>query len=295
MHIKIMHIVIFWELLGIMYEVKKVINNNIVSSIDSNGNEVILRGLGIGFQKKPKDLIEEDKVEKIYANLNKNMLGMFQSLLQEIPSEYEEVCSDIIDNIKNKLDVKVNDNIYISLIDHISFAIKRKHENLEYKNALLWEIKKFYPREYELGVEAVSIIKDRLNEEFSLDEAGFIALHIVNAELGSKIDDTVTITEILHKILQIVKYYYGIEFDEDSLHYERFITHLKFFCNRVMSDAEYVVDDAELNQVIREKYKKDYKCAEKIRQFIKTEYNKDITEEEMTYLTIHFKRISQGR
>ncbi|MBU5487306.1 PRD domain-containing protein [Clostridium sp. MSJ-8] len=274
---------------------KKVINNNIVSSIDSNGNEVILRGLGIGFQKKTKDLIEEDKIEKIYANLNKNMLGMFQSLLQEIPPEYEEVCSDIIDNIKNKLDVKVNDNIYISLINHISFAIKRKHEKLEYKNALLWEIKKFYPREYELGVEAVSIIKDRLNEEFSLDEAGFIALHIVNAELGSKIDDTVTITEILHKILQIVKYYYGIEFDEDSLHYERFITHLKFFCNRVMSDAEYVVDDAELNQVIRDKYKKDYKCAEKIRQFIKTEYNKDITEEEMTYLTIHFKRISQGR
>lgn len=278
-----------------MYEIKKVINNNIVSSVDLNGNEVILRGLGIGFQKKANDIVEEDKIEKIYGDLNKNILGKLQYLLQEIPPEYEEVCSDIIDNIRNKLNVKVNDTIYISLIDHISFAIKRKHENLKYKNALLWEIKKFYPREYELGVEAINIIKDRLNEEFSLDEAGFIALHIVNAELGSKIDDTVIITEIMHKILQIVKYYYGIEFDEDSLHYERFITHLKFFCNRVMSNTECVVDDAELNQVIREKYKKDYKCVEKIKQFIKTEYGKDITEEEMTYLTIHLKRISQGR
>lgn len=278
-----------------MYEIKKVINNNIVSSVDLNGNEVILRGLGIGFQKKANDIVEEDKIEKIYGDLNKNILGKLQYLLQEIPPEYEEVCSDIIDNIRNKLNVKVNDTIYISLIDHISFAIKRKHENLKYKNALLWEIKKFYPREYELGVESINIIKDRLNEEFSLDEAGFIALHIVNAELGSKIDDTVIITEIMHKILQIVKYYYGIEFDEDSLHYERFITHLKFFCNRVMSNTECVVDDAELNQVIREKYKKDYKCVEKIKQFIKTEYGKDITEEEMTYLTIHLKRISQGR
>lgn len=282
-------------MVGIMYEIKKVINNNIVSSVDLNGNEVILRGLGIGFQKKANDIVEEDKIEKIYGDLNKNILGKLQYLLQEIPPEYEEVCSDIIDNIRNKLNVKVNDTIYISLIDHISFAIKRKHENLKYKNALLWEIKKFYPREYELGVEAINIIKDRLNEEFSLDEAGFIALHIVNAELGSKIDDTVIITEIMHKILQIVKYYYGIEFDEDSLHYERFITHLKFFCNRVMSNTECVVDDAELNQVIREKYKKDYKCVEKIKQFIKTEYGKDITEEEMTYLTIHLKRISQGR
>lgn len=278
-----------------MYEIKKVINNNIVSSVDLNGNEVILRGLGIGFQKKANDIVEEDKIEKIYGDLNKNILGKLQSLLQEIPPEYEEVCSDIIDNIRSKLNVKVNDTIYIALIDHISFAIKRKHENLKYKNALLWEIKKFYPREYELGVESINIIKDRLNEEFSLDEAGFIALHIVNAELGSKLDDTVIITEIMHKILQIVKYYYGIEFDEESLHYERFITHLKFFCNRVMSNTECVVDDAELNQVIREKYKKDYKCVEKIKQFIKTEYNKDITEEEMTYLTIHLKRISQGR
>lgn len=282
-------------MVGIMYEIKKVINNNIVSSVDLNGNEVILRGLGIGFQKKANDIVEEDKIEKIYGDLNKNILGKLQYLLQEIPPEYEEVCSDIIDNIRNKLNVKVNDTIYISLIDHISFAIKRKHENLKYKNALLWEIKKFYPREYELGVEAINIIKDRLNEEFSLDEAGFIALHIVNAELGSKLDDTVIITEIMHKILQIVKYYYGIEFDEESLHYERFITHLKFFCNRVMSNTECVVDDAELNQVIREKYKKDYKCVEKIKQFIKTEYGKDITEEEMTYLTIHLKRISQGR
>lgn len=278
-----------------MYEIKKVINNNIVSSVDLNGNEVILRGLGIGFQKKANDIVEEDKIEKIYGDLNKNILGKLQSLLQEIPPEYEEVCSDIIDNIRSKLNVKVNDTIYIALIDHISFAIKRKHENLKYKNALLWEIKKFYPREYELGVESINIIKDRLNEEFSLDEAGFIALHIVNAELGSKLDDTVIITEIMHKILQIVKYYYGIEFDEESLHYERFITHLKFFCNRVMSNTECVVDDAELNQVIREKYKKDYKCVEKIKRFIKTEYDKDITEEEMTYLTIHLKRISQGR
>lgn len=282
-------------MVGIMYEIKKVINNNIVSSVDLNGNEVILRGLGIGFQKKANDIVEEDKIEKIYGDLNKNILGKLQSLLQEIPPEYEEVCSDIIDNIRSKLNVKVNDTIYIALIDHISFAIKRKHENLKYKNALLWEIKKFYPREYELGVESINIIKDRLNEEFSLDEAGFIALHIVNAELGSKLDDTVIITEIMHKILQIVKYYYGIEFDEESLHYERFITHLKFFCNRVMSNTACVVDDAELNQVIREKYKKDYKCVEKIKRFIKTEYDKDITEEEMTYLTIHLKRISQGR
>ena len=45
---------------------KKVINNNFISSIDQNGNQVIIRGLGIGFQKKPGEWIKPDKVEAIY-------------------------------------------------------------------------------------------------------------------------------------------------------------------------------------------------------------------------------------
>lgn len=280
-----------------MYKIKKIINNNIVSSINSKGNEIIIRGLGIGFQKKANDIIPQNKIEKIYSDLSENVFSKLQTLLAEIPVEYEKVCSDIIDNIKSKLNLKLNDNIYISLTDHISFAIARKNKGLEYKNALLWEIKKFYPREYELGVESIKIIKEKLNEELSLDEAGFIALHIVNAEFGTKMDRTVVITEMIHKILQIVKYYYQIDFDEEDLHYERFITHLKFFCNRIINNTVFNSDDddEELNKIIKQKYKKDYKCAEKIKTFIKKEYKREMTEEEMTFLTIHLKRISQNK
>ncbi|WP_455718556.1 CAT RNA binding domain-containing protein, partial [Anaerosporobacter sp.] len=54
-----------------MYRITKLINNNVVCSNDAEGNEVILRGLGIGFQKKVNDSIEDDKVEKIYKMENK--------------------------------------------------------------------------------------------------------------------------------------------------------------------------------------------------------------------------------
>ena len=49
-----------------MYKVVKVINNNIVSSTDELGHEIILRGLGLGFSMKPRDIIDESKIEKIY-------------------------------------------------------------------------------------------------------------------------------------------------------------------------------------------------------------------------------------
>ena len=65
-----------------------------------------------------------------------------------MPKEYIDTSTEIIDNIKSKLDKKLNDNIYITLTDHLSFAIERKKLNQEYSNVLLWDIKRFYQQEY---------------------------------------------------------------------------------------------------------------------------------------------------
>lgn len=168
-----------------MYKITKLINNNIVCSTDSEGNEVILRGLGIGFHKKVNDCIEDERVEKIYKMTNKATSNKLQELLAEIPLEYITVCTEIIEYATKKLNKKLNDNIYITLTDHISFAITRKGKKLEYRNVLLTEIKTFYEAEYEIGVQSLEIIKEKLGVELSYDEAGFIALHIVNAELDT--------------------------------------------------------------------------------------------------------------
>ena len=45
--------------------IQKVINNNVVSTFDSNGKEVILMGKGIGFRKKTGDELDKTKIEKI--------------------------------------------------------------------------------------------------------------------------------------------------------------------------------------------------------------------------------------
>ena len=45
--------------------IQKVINNNVVSTFDSNGKEVILMGKGIGFRKKTGDELDKTKIELI--------------------------------------------------------------------------------------------------------------------------------------------------------------------------------------------------------------------------------------
>lgn len=274
-----------------MYEITKVINNNIVCSIDSNGKEIILRGLGIGFQKKKRDCINEDKIEKIYKITDEKVSNKLQELLAEIPLEYVSTCTDIIDYAKQNLTRRLNDNIYITLTDHISFAIERKRENLEYKNALLSEIKSFYPQEYKIGLEAVDIIKEQLAVELSCDEAAFIALHIVNAELDIDMCNMVSITEMIQHIVELVEKYFKKVLNKETIHYDRFITHLKYFGQRVFQNKITKDDDTTFQRMVKSHFEKEYGCAEQIRKYVESEYDRKITEEEMIFLTVHLRKI----
>ena len=50
--------------------VEKVLNNNVVVSIDPNTRkEVILMGSGIAFNKKPGQLIDDKKIEKTFIKM----------------------------------------------------------------------------------------------------------------------------------------------------------------------------------------------------------------------------------
>jgi beta-glucoside operon transcriptional antiterminator len=275
-----------------MYKVTKVINNNFVCSVDDKGEEIILRGSGIGFQKKAGEPVDEGRIEKVYSMLSKSTLNKLQSLVNDIPLEHIEVCTEIIDDIKKRFTKKLNDNIYITLTDHLSFAIERQKLKLEYKNALLLEIKRFYPEEYKLGLHALDIIEKRLGIRLLEDEAGFIALHIVNAELDTNMSDMMKITKLIQDVLEIVKNYYQFEIDEESLHYERFITHLKYFGQRLLSNKTVADQDLQLQKMIKTNYSRDYKCAQIINQYVKDNFNRELTGEEMMFLTIHLKRIT---
>ena len=273
-------------------KIDKIINNNLIRTFDNNGKEILVMGCGLGFQKKIGDTIDRSKIEKIYAIENKNDSNKLMNLLSEIPLEYIQVSNEIISYAKYSLGKRLNDNIYISLTDHISFAIERYKQGLNFKNALLWEIKRFYNHEFLIGKEALTIIKKRLDIMLSEDEAASIALHIVNAQLNSRdMNDTLDITKMIQNILNIVKFHFNIELDEYSLHYERFITHLKFFAQRILSGKVVKSDDANFCEIIKEQYKDAYLCAEKVKKYILKEFNHEISDEEIMYLTVHIKRI----
>ena len=274
--------------------IDKIINNNIVSAFDDTGKEVVVMGRGIGFGKKAGCEIQKDQIEKVFRIKSQTLAEQFKELLANMPLEHARISNDIISYAESQLKLRLNQSIYVTLTDHINFAIERLRMKIRLENALLWEIKRFYPQEYRLGQYAVELIEKRLGVILPEDEAGFIALHFVNAEYGTDIRDALNFPNLMQTILKIVKEELQIEFDEDSLHYERFVTHVKFLLQRVYRKELLPDEEEELAAMVQRKYHREYVCSKKIAEYIEKETGSKISGEEMMYLAIHIRRITMA-
>lgn len=272
-------------------KVLKVINNNVVSALDDRGKEIVIMGKGVGFGKKQGELIEENRIEKKFSMPGESM-QRFETLLSEIPYEHIQTANKIIAVANDKLGIKLNKNVYITLTDHLNFAITRIEQGIIVENALLWEIKKFYQQEFQIGLEALKIIKENLGVELPEDEAGFFALHLVNAEMGADMHQTMNVPGVIKDIMNIVSYTFAVDIDSKSVYYDRFVTHLKFFLGRAVRNETYRENIIEgLTDMIKNGYPKSYRCALRIRDYIRARLKYEVSDEEVTYMAIHIERM----
>lgn len=272
--------------------IEKVINNNIISAYEKSGAEVIVMGRGIGFKKKQGEVVPADQISKIFRIKSRTLAEQFKELLANMPLERVRISDEIISHAKDHLKLKLNQSIYVTLTDHINFAIERVSQGIEPQNALLWEIKRFYPQEFQLGIYALELIQDRLDILLPEDEAGFIALHFVNAEYGTDIRDAVKFPDQMQAIVDIVERELGILLDESSLHYERFMTHIKFLIQRIYRKELLSSEDRELSLMMQRKYPREYQCSVKVAEYIMQATGSRLSEEEIMYLSVHIRRVS---
>lgn len=271
-------------------KILRVINNNVVSALDDNHKEIVVAGKGVGFRKRSGDFIEEESIEKIFR-LDDQNTSAFEEIVKDIPYDHIRVVNMIVSFANQCLNKKLSKNIYITLTDHLNCAIVRRKKNIVIENALLWEIKKYYNQEYRIGLEAVSIVRKELGVELTEHEAGFLALHIVNAEINAEMKQTAKFPNIIKDIINIVTYTMGVELDQTSLYYERFITHLKFLMERISQNQDYVSGYYDFHNMVKENFSDSYRCAERIKTYLNASMKYEICEEEVTYLTMHIQNI----
>ena len=272
--------------------VEKVLYNNVVVSIDpKTKKEVILMGSGIAFNKKPGQQIDEKKIEKTFVVDDENLGNKIKKLINQIPEGIFEITDEIITHAIVELNTVLDKQIYVSLADHIAFAVKRFRSGIIIKNELLNEVRRVHKAEFKVSLWAVDYINEKLGIELPEDEAGFIALHFVNAGYRETTMKSITSTKIIKDILNIIKYNFAIELDEDDLNYDRLLTHLKYFAKRIVNNNQNNSTDSDFIKMISTTYPEAYECAVKIGDYILKNNDYHVNDDEIVYLTMHIQRV----
>lgn len=276
-------------------KVIKVINNNNLCVLDDDGKEQIVSGKGIGFGKKYGDKVDSSQIQKTYLITDSELQKKMISMLKEIPLEYMNFTNDMVEYIKTVYPSKLNESLLVTLSDHIAFAIERKKNGIEFTNPLINSIEESYPQELSLGEYLVEEMDKRLGIRMTRDEAGFIAMHIINARLDTKISDVYDITKMINGCVEIAEYYYKGKINKDTVSYERFLTHLKYLAQRLFQNkplSQTLSEDDVFVSMIKKTCNKHYKCALCIQDYILKTYKKTINEDELITLAIHLKKVS---
>lgn len=273
-------------------QIYKVINNNMVSVRNDKGQEIMLKGLAIGYRKKAGDTVDEDKIELRFVLENEVLTRQFDEMIMDVDKDVIDVCVNVISALKENSDLKLSDSIYVTLIDHVNNLIDRLSMGIKFDNSILWDIRRIYPTEYELAKEAVKGLNEGLPYTFDDDEANFIALHIVNAGVLQDMNKTYRLTNVINDICGIVTERLGVEFSESDYHYNRFVMHLKFLLeNRAVDTAMYKKANSKVLDTLISNYLPTWKLVEEISEYIEKRIKLKLTKEEQLYLMIHLVQI----
>ena len=270
--------------------IKRVYNNNVVM-VDDAGTERIAVGKGIAFGRKRGDMVDSASFEKVFTLDDPTQLSRLERLIKGIPSEYLLIAEDIVSMLRRESASVIDDNVLIALTDHISMALEREQAGIICDNPLLFEIKRFYGREFELALKAREIIRGHLGIEISEAEVGFVALHIVNATMKQRADHLMLSIKMINGILNTVSETFGLTYDEGSVQYERFLRHLQFFSQRVLDKSIAQSEDTFLFHLGKDQYPDALECTERIGAHIEQEYGCVVSDAEKGYLVYHIANL----
>lgn len=276
-------------------EIIRIYNNNVAVVRGDDGKEMIVIGKGLVFQKHAGDLVDETGVEKCFTLQNPRVMTKLEQLIKDMPSIYLSISEEIVEMIRSESDLKLSENIYITLTDHISMSLEREKKGVILGNPFLIEIKQFYKKEFKLAEKAADIIKKHLGLDISEDEIGTITLHIVNASMNQNLENTVKATRMIQDILNIVQECSECRFDEESLAYSRFVRHLQFLAKNLLEKRSKSERDDFMFKITRLRFPEAAACVRRIKAHLEEAFGVSISEAEQGFLIYHIVNLTSEK
>lgn len=265
----------------------KALNNNMVL-IKEHGVEKILLAKGIGFNKKFGDILEDNlEVDKVFSIEDKKNQENLKEVYNRVDGEFVAICEEALAEISEELGEELNETIHIGLIDHLAIAMKRLKNKEQINNPFIVEIETLYSVEFEMAKKIVNKLQDKYEIDFPEGEIGFITLHIHSARNGKMLSNSIKYSYLSNKIIIYIEEKFNSKIDKRSLDYARFLSHVRFTIERVLTDT---VLKNDLTEIIKKSYPISYEIAEGASKIIEETLDKKVCDDEVAYIAMHVER-----
>lgn len=252
----------------------------------------MLIGKGIGFSKKKEDFVELNNLVKVYPIKYSVQDKKTFELINEIPEDLILMVEETLNKIEGMLETKLNYSLIFILSAHIHYALQRE-ENIDSMDlSYEYQLAHIYPNEYRAAKYAVNFFRQEYGLDLKDTEIVFFTFHFVNAMQGPSINNNAVKTaNILIDIIDIFEKTAPIKINKNSIHFSRFLIHIRYF---LMRQEEVVKTNKELDtlsEYVAQKFPEASKVVEKIQDILINKYKINCSHEENLYLTLHTQRL----
>ncbi|MDY0829926.1 PRD domain-containing protein [Microbacterium sp. BG28] len=270
----------------------KVLNNNVVISIDEHGRERVLMGRGLGFQLKPDDRLDPAKVEKTFV-LDSGAEGdRERQLLTDVPYPVIEAVTGAVDLAERELGHHLGRRLVIPVIDHIQYVLERLDQGVRIPATHMPELRVLHPHEFRAAEHMAAHIGAALDRELPPEEAVFLTMHLLNATRDEPNGTAALLFRRVQHVATIVETGLGVTLDVESPDYARFILHVQFLLQRLVSKTMLRSSDTSFFEFAKHSYPRSYAIAEQVKAYVRAATGSDLTDEELLYLIVHVERLA---
>jgi beta-glucoside operon transcriptional antiterminator len=277
---------------AVPFAAHKVLNNNVVISVDAHGGERVLMGRGLGFQLKPDDPIDPAKVEKTFVLDGGEDGERERRMLEAVPYPVIEAVNRAVDEAERMLQRSLGRRFALGVIDHIQFVLDRMDQGVRVPAANMPELRVLHPHESAAAVRMTQSIGASLERPLPPEEAVFLTMHLLNATRDEPNGTAALLFRRVQHVATTVESGLGVTLDTESPDYARFVLHVQFLLQRLVSKSMLRSADTSFFEFAKHSYPRSYAIAEKVKEYVRAATGSELTDEELLYLIVHVERLA---
>ena len=177
------------------------------------------------------------------------------------------------------------------MIDHLQFVLERLEKGVRIPATSMPELRVLYAAEYAAATGMTASIAASLDIELPPEESVFLTMHLLNATRDEPNGTAALLFRRVQHVVTTVENGLGLRLDVNSPDYARFVLHVQFLLQRLVSRTMLTSGDTSFFEFAKHSYPASFEIANEVKAYVKAATGSALTDEEVLYLIVHIERL----